>query len=241
MDFCYAWLRQLVGKEAEGFDRASTRSPAEPTGARPLDEKCKAGNRTRLLRFKPGAHHIDGIDITTEAVVQTQEAMRAGTEIIVQGALSRGGWGGRADILRRVETPSVLGDWSYEVMDTKLSRETKSGMRPVSGWTAMIDAVNRKSPLERSRIDIVSGHVATDRASIHDDSPLNIPTWPPTKRRPHHRTSDLNGGGDSHELTAIRAGVILTFRLNRRRKKVVWMRWPIVAKGNCPSSCPARR
>ena len=21
MDFCYAWLRQLVGKEAEGFDR----------------------------------------------------------------------------------------------------------------------------------------------------------------------------------------------------------------------------
>jgi hypothetical protein len=32
MDFCYAWLRQLVGKEGEGFDRASTRSPAELTG-----------------------------------------------------------------------------------------------------------------------------------------------------------------------------------------------------------------
>jgi len=32
MDFCYAWLRQLVGKEAEGFDRASTRSPSELTG-----------------------------------------------------------------------------------------------------------------------------------------------------------------------------------------------------------------
>lgn len=32
MDFCYAWLRQLVGEEAEGFDRISTRSPAELTG-----------------------------------------------------------------------------------------------------------------------------------------------------------------------------------------------------------------
>jgi adenine-specific DNA methylase len=32
MDFCYAWLRQIVGKEAEGFDRESTRSPSELTG-----------------------------------------------------------------------------------------------------------------------------------------------------------------------------------------------------------------
>jgi putative DNA methylase len=32
MDFCYAWLRKIVGKEAEGFDRASTRSPDELTG-----------------------------------------------------------------------------------------------------------------------------------------------------------------------------------------------------------------
>jgi len=32
MDFCYAWLRQIVGKNAEGFDRESTRSPSELTG-----------------------------------------------------------------------------------------------------------------------------------------------------------------------------------------------------------------
>jgi putative DNA methylase len=32
MDFCYAWLRNIVGKEAEGFDRVSTRSPDELTG-----------------------------------------------------------------------------------------------------------------------------------------------------------------------------------------------------------------
>ena len=32
MDFCYVWLRGLVGKGAEGFDGASTRSPNELTG-----------------------------------------------------------------------------------------------------------------------------------------------------------------------------------------------------------------
>ena len=32
MDFCYVWLRRLVGNDAEGFDRLSTRSPDELTG-----------------------------------------------------------------------------------------------------------------------------------------------------------------------------------------------------------------
>ncbi len=32
MDFCYVWLRRLVGNDAEGFDRSSTRSPDELTG-----------------------------------------------------------------------------------------------------------------------------------------------------------------------------------------------------------------
>ena len=32
MDFCYVWLRRLVGNKAEGFNRPSTRSPGELTG-----------------------------------------------------------------------------------------------------------------------------------------------------------------------------------------------------------------
>lgn len=70
---------------------------------------------------------IDGVDITDEAVKQTLEAMRAGKQIIAQGAFSHKGWVGRLDVLRRVETPSKLGAWSYEVLDTKLARETKGG------------------------------------------------------------------------------------------------------------------
>ena len=65
--------------------------------------------------------------ITNTQVEQTLEAMRAGAPVIVQGAFADGGWSGRTDILVRVETPSGLGAWSYEVIDTKLARETKGG------------------------------------------------------------------------------------------------------------------
>ena len=58
-----------------------------------------------------------------------EQAMRRGAGVIVQASLRRGRWFGRADILRRVEVekPNALGDWAYEVVDTKLSRNTKAG------------------------------------------------------------------------------------------------------------------
>src|SRR4051812_42082246 len=67
---------------------------------------------------------IAGIGIDQTAVTQTQQAMVRGDGVIVQAALLDGYWSGRADVLRRVETSSGLGAWSYEVTDTKLARET---------------------------------------------------------------------------------------------------------------------
>ena len=66
-----------------------------------------------------------GLDDAT--VAATVQAMREGRDVIVQGALADGRWSGRADVLMRVDAPSKLGDWSYEVTDTKLARETKGG------------------------------------------------------------------------------------------------------------------
>ncbi len=54
-------------------------------------------------------------------------AMQSGADVIYQASLSQDQWSGRTDFLRRVETPSNLGEWSYEVIDTKLARETKAG------------------------------------------------------------------------------------------------------------------
>jgi predicted RecB family nuclease len=68
---------------------------------------------------------IEGGGVTSSQVDQTLEAMRSGADVIYQGAFIQDTWSGRADILRRVEVPSALGAWSYEVIDTKLARETK--------------------------------------------------------------------------------------------------------------------
>ena len=70
---------------------------------------------------------IEGVGVDNDAVARTRDAMIGGREIIVQGAFRKKGWVGRTDILRRVESPSDLGPWSYEVIDTKLARETKGG------------------------------------------------------------------------------------------------------------------
>jgi len=56
----------------------------------------------------------------------TLEAMKRGTGVIFQGAFRDGPFVGHADFLRRVERPSALGPFSYEVVDTKLARSVKA-------------------------------------------------------------------------------------------------------------------
>lgn len=70
---------------------------------------------------------IPGVDVDDKSVDLTLDAMKAGHPIIIQAALKSGDWIGRADVLRRIEVPSQLSEWSYEIIDTKLARETKGG------------------------------------------------------------------------------------------------------------------
>ena len=63
----------------------------------------------------------------TATIERTQRAMRDGAPLIYQGGLGNDRWYGRTDFLRRVETPSELGPWSYEVIDAKLATETRAG------------------------------------------------------------------------------------------------------------------
>jgi predicted RecB family nuclease len=62
-----------------------------------------------------------------DAVNRSLDAMRSGAQVILQPALRNGQWFGRPDVLLRIDTPSALGAWSYEVYDTKLAKETKGG------------------------------------------------------------------------------------------------------------------
>jgi uncharacterized protein len=83
-----------------------------------LDHLEREGLRIARLDVQPDEER---------AFAQTHEAMRAGEEVIAQATLRDGRWSGRADVLRRVPRPSLLGSWSYEVWDTKLARETRAG------------------------------------------------------------------------------------------------------------------
>lgn len=61
-----------------------------------------------------------------DAVAGSINAMQSGVDVVVQPALRNGRWFGRPDVLRRIERQSALG-WSYEVVDTKLAKDTRGG------------------------------------------------------------------------------------------------------------------
>ena len=55
----------------------------------------------------------------------TVEAMHAGADVIYQAVFVHEPWCGYADFLIRCDTPSLLGDYSYEVLDTKLAQSAR--------------------------------------------------------------------------------------------------------------------
>jgi uncharacterized protein len=73
-----------------------------------------------IVDLSEGRDPLDGFE-------HTLAAMRAGADVIIQAWLVKEPWRGRADILRRLDQKSSLGSWSYEVLDTKLARETRAG------------------------------------------------------------------------------------------------------------------
>jgi uncharacterized protein len=59
-------------------------------------------------------------------IEETRKAMRAGADVIYQGALAAAPWHGYSDFLRRRDdVSSSLGSYSYEVLDTKLALTAK--------------------------------------------------------------------------------------------------------------------
>ena len=80
---------------------------------------------------------------------ETLEAMRNGADIIYQAVLFDDRRLGYADFLRRVEQPSHLGEWSYEVWDTKLARHaTASAVLQLCLYSDMVQKLQGRQPDE---------------------------------------------------------------------------------------------
>jgi predicted RecB family nuclease len=85
--------------------------------------------------------------LDTAGADATAAAMSTGVPIIVQAPLLEPGWAGRADVLRRVESVSRLGGWSYEPLDTKLARETRgSAILQLCAYASALENVQGRLP-----------------------------------------------------------------------------------------------
>lgn len=77
----------------------------------------------------------------------TLAAMKAGQEVITQGYLSLGQFGGFTDYLVRVPGASNFGDYHYEVWDTKLSKKLKPYFAvQICSYIEMLEAIQGVRP-----------------------------------------------------------------------------------------------
>lgn len=119
-------------RHATFLDRRNIDVPAEVADDDPylslLQEKGIEHEQQYLDTLRRGGRRvveISGEGFLEDRVARTREAMAAGAEVIYQGALLSGRWHGYADFLLRVPVASSLGAFSYEPIDTKLSRSAK--------------------------------------------------------------------------------------------------------------------
>lgn len=104
-----------------------------------------------------------------ESAAATREALRAGPDIVYQGAFAGGMWGGYADFLERVSTPSELGPFSYEVMDTKLKRKlVPDHVFQLALYSDLLAEAQGRAP-ECAHVQLGTGERATVRLAEHSD------------------------------------------------------------------------
>jgi uncharacterized protein len=118
--------------------------------------------RRELARLKAEGREV--VEITAggssiadlrAAEADTVAAMRAGADVIFQATFFDGRWRGHADFLLRVEVPSDLGPWSYEVADTKLARRAKPAA--VLQLCSYAEQVARVQGLLPAELEVVTG------------------------------------------------------------------------------------
>lgn len=110
---------------------------------------------------------VDGGDLGKDAAA-TKAALAQGAEIIFQGAFVSGNWGGWSDFLERVEKPSALGPFSYEVTDTKLKRRPHpKHLLQLSLYSVMLVEIQGMMP-EHAHVQLGDGTRATLRLADYE-------------------------------------------------------------------------
>lgn len=115
--------------------------------------KGQAHEQAYLERLRSGGPDVvaiaGGADLAgrERAASATHDAMRAGAHVIHGATFVDGNFNGTADFLIRVEKPSALGAWSYEVVDAKLAATAKpAAILQVCAYTDRLGTVLGEDP-----------------------------------------------------------------------------------------------
>ncbi len=126
--------------------------------------------RLRELHGREGVVAFERAQNSFEALYdaerRTREAMATGVPILYQATFFDGAFVGHADFLRRVERPSNLGAWSYEVLDTKLALSSKPYfLVQLCNYGEHLERIQGVMPAHGS---IVLGDGREERFRLHD-------------------------------------------------------------------------
>ncbi len=112
--------------------------------------------------------------------------MARGDAVIVQAALRDGHWSGRADVLRRVETPSGLGAWSCRSPTPSLARETKGNtVLQLSLYSDLLATMQQKVPETAHVVTPGAEYLpeATALPILRRSTDASGEAWRPSRRR----------------------------------------------------------
>lgn len=155
-----------------------------------LREKGLEFEQKMLQEMRDQGQTVAEITPDPHAERHTQEAMLNGVDVIYQARLKEDGkWSGWADFLKKVDRPSQLGNWSYEVWDTKLANETKAGtilqiglyserVANIQGVTPEYMGVIKPEGEERYRYDEYAAYIRLVKRNLEYAIAQDVVTYP---------------------------------------------------------------
>ncbi len=132
------------------------------------------------------------------AAARTREALERGDDAVYQATFFDSRWLGLADFLLRVERPSKLGPWSYEVVDTKLARHVKaSALLQICSYVEQLTRIQGLEPetmhvalggsagaVEAHRVADYMAYYRSVKRAFEERVARDAPTYPPAGTYP---------------------------------------------------------
>jgi len=146
-------------------------------------EKAKDSEEAELIQNRGFSHERaylekakatakNYIDIATAGesrdarVAATLDAMKQGVDLIYQATFYQPPMIGYADFLKKVDTPSALGQHSYEIVDTKLSKKSRAKfIIQLAFYADLLEGIQGEAP---KFVSVVLGDGAEEKFQLTD-------------------------------------------------------------------------